>query len=270
MIRILLGTRRALAVGALMMLAAPQAVAESGHDAKTAEQRLKQVAFEQRIGEPLPQDITFLDRHGEPVAIGQLAKGKPMVLVMSWFDCPNLCPMLLGRLAETAEKLAFDPNEYQVVTVSIDPEEGPQEAQAVERRMASRNGELVQNWRFLTGDRAAIDRLADAVGFEYVYDAGHDRYAHPAGLVIVDPDGTINRYLFGIDPKAPDLRLALLDAAKGNMGSPVDQVVLRCYRFNVESGQYNLAVMRLLQASGGLFLAAMVVVFFWLRRRERS
>lgn len=270
MTRRILGTRRDLAVGWLLMLVALQAMAHSGHDAKTAEQRLKQVAFEQRIGEPLPEDITFVDRHGEPITIGQLAGDKPMVLVMSWFDCPNLCPMLLGRLAEAAEKLSFGPDEYHVVTVSIDPGEGPGEARAVERRMASRNGELVANWRFLSGDQAAIDRLAEAVGFEYVYDAEHDRYAHPAGVVVIDPDGTINRYLFGIDPKAPDLRLALLDAGKGEVGSPVDQVVLRCYRFNVESGRYNLAVMRLLQASGGVFVGAMVVLFFWLRRRERS
>ncbi|WP_148863664.1 SCO family protein [Marinobacter fonticola] len=262
-------TRITWTLGWLLILMAAQSHAHSEHEAKTAEQRLEQVAFDQRIGETLPGDITFLDRTGAPVQIGQLAQGKPMVLVMSWFDCPNLCPMLLGRLAETAEKLSFAPDEYQVVAVSIDPGEGPEEAQAVERRMRSRNGDIAANWRFLSGDHAAIDRLAEAVGFDYVYDAEHDRYAHPAGLVIVDPDGTINRYLFGIDPQAPDLRLALLDAGKGEVGSPVDQVVLRCYRFNVESGQYNLAVMRLLQASGGIFMVAVVVLFFWMRRRNR-
>lgn len=252
------------------MLVIFQASAHDGHDAKTAEQRLQQVAFEQRIGDALPSDVSFVDRNGQPVKLNQLAQGKPMVLVMSWFDCPNLCPMLLGRLAETADKLSFAPDEYQVVAVSIDPGEGPEEAQAVQRRMTSRNGDITDNWWFLSGNQAAIDRLADAVGFQYVYDAEHDRYAHPAGLVIVDPDGTINRYLFGIDPQAPDLRLALLDAGKGNVGSPVDQVVLRCYRFNVESGQYNLAVMRLLQASGGVFMVALVVLMFWMRRRERK
>lgn len=240
---------------------------QAGEEAKTAEQRLQKVAFDQRLGEPLPEDTAFVNEHGNPVDIFDLGRGKPMVLVLSWFDCPNLCPMLLGRLAEAVETLDFDVAEYEVVALSIDPGEGPAEARAVQRRLVSRNADSVRAWTFLTGDAASIDKLAEAVGFRYAYDSKNDRYAHPAGLVIIAPGGTINRYLFGIDPKSPDLRLALLEAGRGTVGSAVDQVVLRCYRFNVESGQYNLAVMRLLQASGGVFIVAMLALIFWMRRR---
>jgi protein SCO1/2 len=106
------------------------------------------------------------------------------------------------------------------------------------------------------------------VGFQYAYDQQDDRYAHPAGVVVVSPGGRINRYLFGLKPNTPDLKLGLLDASQGKLGSAVDQVVLRCYRFSPDSGQYNLAVVRLIQVVGSVFVVIMFGVIIWLWRRE--
>ncbi|MFW5825216.1 MAG: SCO family protein, partial [Marinobacter sp.] len=210
----------------------------------TSEHKLDSAAFRQNIGAPLPE-VAFRDQHGGEVTLPELAADKPLVLVLSWFECPNLCPMVLDNLAATIGELPFEAGEFRVAVVSIDPEETPETAQALARELARRRGDLTEHWSFLTGGPEAIDRTASAAGFEYAYDRERDSYAHPAGLLVVSPGGTINRYLFGVEPQTPDLRLALLEASEGELGSAADQVVLRCYRFDPDSGRYNLAVMRL-------------------------
>ena len=238
--------------------------------APSSEQNLKAVAFDQKVGRSLPKGVSFKNRNGEDVALSTLAGEKPLVLVMSWFECPNLCPMLLDNLAETVRKLPFGNDRFNVAAISIDPNETPATSRNLVHRLQKKYDATVTTWSFLTGRSAAINRLTSAVGFRYAYDAERDSYAHPAGFIVLSPDGVINRYLFDIEPSAPDLKLALLEAGKGTIGSPVDQVVLRCYRFNADSGQYNLAVMRLLQGAGGMFLLVMVVLVWWMRRRHGS
>lgn len=255
--------RRWLCRFGLLVLLAGVVVGARGQ----TEQNLNTASFRQNIGESLP-DVRFTDRFGESVALGQLAADRPVVLVMSWFECPHLCPMVLNNLAKTINQLPFGTEGFRVVVVSIDPEETPDTAQALVDRLQQRHAGIPGDWTFLTGNPTAIDSLADAVGFRYAYDEQRDSYAHPAGLVVVSPGGTVNRYLFGARPEAPDLRLALLEAADGELGSAIDQVVLRCYRFDVDSGRYNLAVMRLVQAAGGTFLITLVLLIWWMRRRN--
>lgn len=238
--------------------------------AQTSEKLLETVAFEQHIGEPLPEEAVFRNSSGEPVKLAALAKNQPLLLVLSWFECPNLCPMLLDQLAENARGLPFGPEDYNVAVVSIDPRESSAQALKVARRLRQEHEVVDGRWAFLTGDSQTIETITDAVGFEYAYDSENDRYAHPAGVVVVAPGGRINRYLFGLKPNTPDLKLALLDASQGRLGSPVDQVVLRCYRFSSDSGQYNLAVVRLIQVVGSVFLVIMFGVILWLWRRERK
>jgi protein SCO1/2 len=236
--------------------------------ARTSEKLLEDVAFQQRIGEPLPADALFRNSAGEPVRLSELAQGRPLLLLLSWFECPNLCPMMLEQLAESARALPFGPAEYKVAVVSIDPGESPAQARKVAQRMGQKYGSVTARWEFLSGEARAIDSVAGAVGFQYAYDQQDDRYAHPAGVVVVSPGGRINRYLFGLKPNTPDLKLGLLDASQGKLGSAVDQVVLRCYRFSPDSGQYNLAVVRLIQVVGSVFVVIMFGVIIWLWRRE--
>ena len=236
----------------------------------TSEQTLARADFEQRIGATLPQHIRLRDTSGGDVALGELAGDRPLILVMSWFDCPNLCPMVLEQLARATGELPFDSDDYQVAAISIDPVETPADARAQQQRLVQGYGQRPQRWRFLTGNREAIVGVAKAVGFHYAYDAERDRFAHPAGYVVVAPGGVVSRYLFTLRPSQPDLRLALLEAGRGQLGSPLDQVVLRCYRFSPDSGQYNLAVVRLLQAAGGTFLMVSILAFWWMRRRQRG
>lgn len=230
--------------------------------------RLDEVAFTQRIGEPLASQAVFVNAEGRAVSLRAAAADRPMVLVLSWFNCPDLCPMVLDHLAATTKNLNFAASDYQVAVVSIAAEETPADARSVRQRLQQRQGASAADWQFLTGDDVAIAAVAESVGFAYSYDAQRERYAHPAGLVVIAPGGAISRYILDVSPGLPDLKLALLEAAQGKLGSVADQIILRCYRFDPETGRYNLAVIRLLQGVGGVFLVALALLILLLRRRD--
>lgn len=274
----------------LMVLLTALVTSMAGAVAPSSEQTLRTVAFEQKVGAPLPSGLSFTTQYDERVEIDSLSSDKPMVLVLAWLECPNLCSMLLDNLALAIGKLPFAAETFNVVIVSIDPREMPDNSRKAIRRLEQKYGPGmdkpegdgsgldgsgldrpgVKSWIFLTGEREAIEALADAVGYRYAYDPERDSFAHPAGYVVVAPGGIINRYLFSIEPSAPDLRLALLDAADGKLGRPVDQVVLRCYRFDADSGRYNLAVMRIIQVVALIFIVGLVALVWRLRARTRG
>lgn len=251
---------------ALLVCGAGAAVA---HGTATSEQNLATAKYDQRIGAALPA-VIFRDLQGGSQDLAGLNEDRPLVLVLSWFECPDLCPMVLDQVARAAEQLPFESNRYRVAVVSIDPAEGAAEGRVLRRQLQRRHGDAVAGWHFLHGEPDAIGGLAEAVGFRYAYDAEADRYAHPSGVVVIAPGGRISHYLLQLDPDSPDLRLALLEAGEGELGSPVQQALLRCYRFDPDSGRYNLAVGRLLQVAGGVSLLALGGLVVWLRRREDS
>lgn len=235
----------------------------------TQRQILDAIAFEQHIGETLPRELRFIGAGGDPVRLGALTD-RPLVLILAWYNCPNLCSMVLDQVAIATSGLPFEREDYRVVVVSIAPAEGPADARRMRERLSRLHGVTIDNWHLLSGEKQAIDALAASIGFRYVYDTERKRYAHPAGMVVVSPGGRISRYLFGLRPRSSDLRLALLDAGQGRLGSPVDQILLRCYRFNPQTGQYSLAVMNVLRVAGGGTVLALAALMFWLRRRERQ
>ncbi|SDK36710.1 SCO family protein [Microbulbifer yueqingensis] len=253
----------------LVFLLALTAAQAEPRAADSPQQRiLDQVAFDQRIGQSLPPSAAFRDAQGRVVELARLADGRPLLLVLAWFDCPHLCPTLLDQLAAATAALPFPATDYRVAVVNIDPRAGAPSGAALARRLARRHGEPLSGWYFLSGSAGGIRALADAVGFRYVYDAERDTYAHPAGLVVVAPGGTVNSYLLRLDALAPDLRLALVDAGRGRLGSPVDQLLLRCYQFDPHSGRYTLAVTRLLQVFGSLFVLGLAAYLLGLKRRR--
>lgn len=234
------------------------------------QQILDSVDFKQHIGKQLPAGVRFTNADGKPVRLAGLAADQPLLLVMSWFDCPNLCPLLIDRLAAATGSLPFSSDDYRVAVVSIAPDEGPATARRLRTQIGQSHAGDMGNWYFLTGRKISIDKLARAVGFEYTYDSEHKRYAHPAGITVIAPGGYINSYLFGLNPERHDLRLALLEAGRGNLGNAVEHVLLRCYRFNPQTGQYDLAILNLLRVAGAGSAIMLAGLVFWLRRRERS
>jgi protein SCO1/2 len=219
------------------------------------------VGFDQNLDAQLPLDLTFQDEEGTVVQLGDYFGQKPAVLQLGYYECPMLCGLVFKELADRLRELdEFNVgDEFNVISVSIDPGETPQIAarkKALHVQQVGRAG-VDEGWHFLTGQQEAIQKLAQTIGFHYLYDEEIDQYAHPSGVVIVTPEGKIARYLYGIDYALQDLRLGLVQASDNKIGSPVDQVLLLCYQYDPVTGQYTFAIMNVLRL---VSLATVVVL----------
>lgn len=233
---------------------------------------LKNVTFEQHLGSQLPLDATFRDETGNAVKLGDFFGKKPVILTFVYYDCPMLCTLILNGLAKALAVLTFDPGrEYEVVAISINPKETPQQAATAESTTVKRFGrqETAPGWHFLVGSQDQIDRVASIAGYGYQFVPETGEYAHASGIVVATPGGQIAQYYFGIEYSPKDIRLSLVEASEQKIGGVIDQVLLYCYRYDPAQGKYTTAVMRILRVAGGLFVAGLLL-FLWLAfRRDR-
>jgi protein SCO1/2 len=234
---------------------------------------LTDVDLMQNLGAQIPMDLPFRDDQGRAVRLGDLFQGKPVVLDFVYFRCPMLCTEALNGLVRAMRALAFNAGEqYRVITVSFDPRETSALAAAKKKLYVERYGRTgaARGWSFLTGDADSIRRLTGAAGFRYAYDPGLEQYAHATGLVVLTPRGRISGYEYGVEYAAGDLRLALVQAAAGAIGSPVDKLLLYCYHYDPLTGRYGLLVTRTLRIAGLLTVLVMAAMIAWLSRRRRA
>lgn len=248
--------------------------APAGVPAAEVPAALRDVGFDQNLNQMLPLDLELTDEHGRAVKIGEYFGKRPVVLAFVYYGCPMLCLQSLSSLAATIGVLSENPgDDFEVVSVSIDPRETPALALEKKAHYVERSGKpsIAQGWHYLTGTEATIQRLTKAAGFRYAWDASLQQFAHPAGIVIATPQGKVARYLFGIDYGPRDLRLALLDASEEKISSPLKKALLYCYHYDLATGRYSLAIMRLVQLAGAatvLSLGTLIVV--WTRRERRQ
>jgi len=233
---------------------------------------LQQIGFDQKLGDPVPLDLGFRDEAGREVRLRDYFGSKPVVLSLVYFRCPMLCTISLNGLAEALEVLSFVPGkEFNVLTVSFDPNEGPVLAAAKKKAYLARykRSEAERGWHFLTGSKEATEALTRAVGFRYVWDAPTRQWAHPAGVLVLTPEGRVSKYLFGVEYSPKDLRLALVDASGGRIGNPVDTLLLYCYRYDPKTGSYSASILNLVRLGGALTLLALVGFIMMAGRRRR-
>lgn len=232
------------------------------------------VGIEQKPGAQVPLDCEFLDESGKTVRLGDLLDGKPAILNLVYFECPMLCGMVINGLIRSLSEMTLDPGEsFTVITVSIDPTEGPEMAAAAKRTALKRYGRrgAAPHWHFLTGREPEIRKLTDRVGYYYRRDEKTGDYAHGAGLIILTPEGRVSRYLLGVDFPPRDMRLSLIESSHGDIGSVTDQVLLLCYHYDPASGTYGLLIQNVLRLAGLATVVALggVVGTLWMRERRR-
>lgn len=234
---------------------------------------LASAQFEQNLGDQVPLDLTFRDEAGQTVQLADLVTDKPTILTMNYYECDSLCPLIMDNAAGALKLIPFTMGEdYNIITVSIDPDETPDMAATVKEHMVARyeRDGAAQSWRLLTGDKAMIDRLAEAVGFNYAWDETWQQYAHPSGLILLGPGGKVARYIYGFEFNPRDLRLALVEASDNRIASPVDHVLLFCYRYNPSIGKYSAIAFNTMRLGGLATIIGLTLFVGILLRRERQ
>jgi protein SCO1/2 len=232
----------------------------------------RDVGIDQRLGARVPLDLELRDETGDAVRLAQYFGERPVILSLGYYRCPMLCSLVMNGLVRALKVLTFSVgDEVAVVTVSIDPEETAAQAAAKkEQYLASyARQDAASGWHFLTGDATAIERLTQAVGFRYRRDPQSGEYAHASAIMVLTPEGTVARYLFGVEYAPRDLRLALVEAAAGRIGSPIDQLLLLCLRYDPHTGRYSMMVMNTVRLAGIMTVVGVTLFVIVLRRRER-
>lgn len=234
---------------------------------------LREVAFDQRLGDRLPLDAPLRDEAGRVVRLGDYFGRRPVVLSLVYYECPMLCTLTLNGLVSALGVLTLDPGrEFELVTVSFDPRDTPELAAAKKQAYLSRYRKpgAEAGWHFLTAEPDAIGRITESVGFRYAWDAETRQFAHPAGVVVATPEGRIARYLYGIEYAPKDLRLAVVEASAGKVGRPIDQLLLFCYQYDPTTGGYGVAIMRIVRLGGIVTVLALASFITVMLRRERA
>jgi len=229
----------------------------SAQNSKVVPTQLHNVGIDQELNHQVPLDLAFRDENGKPVRLGDYFGQKPVILSLIYFNCPQLCPMVENGLLESLKELRFNiGDQYNVLTVSFDPEDLPGQAYAKRSMylsMYNRKG-AAAGWHFLTGDQASITALTKAVGFRYNYDPQTGQFSHATAIIVLTPQGKVSRYFYGIRYPSGVIRLALVEASQGKIGTPVDAILLYCSHYDPTTGKYSLIISRV------LFIAALITV----------
>jgi protein SCO1/2 len=233
---------------------------------------LLDVGVTEHLDEQIPLDLPFVDTKGRKVTLAEYFDGeRPVVLTLNYSNCPMLCSLQLDGLFDGLKEMEWAMgDEYQMLTVSIDPAESTERAAMTRERYLKEYGRPGSGggYHCVTGKNENIKRLADTIGFHYRYVPETGEYAHAAVTFICTPDGRLSRYLYGVEYDPQTLRMSLLEASQGKIGTPVDQLLLFCFHYDATSGRYGPSAFNLMRLAGAVMLvvvAAMLVVYW---RRE--
>lgn len=233
---------------------------------------LEGVEIQENLNVELPLETVFTDHNGNTIEFGDLFTGeRPVLLQLGYLKCPQLCNLVLNEMTDTLRDIEWTTGkEFDVVSISINPDETHELAAAKRTsyvlmydRRKSGNG-----WHFLTGSGESSKAIADAVGFKYRLQPDGE-YAHAAGLFVVTPDGRLSRYLYGASHAPGTMRLALLEASDGRIGSTLDRFILWCHVYDPDSRSYVLLAVRLMQVGGFLTLLIILIGLGWMWFSER-
>ncbi|HLV59964.1 MAG TPA: SCO family protein [Fredinandcohnia sp.] len=269
--------RRAKWAIALALLLPAQAfgqygLAPLGGSSNETPRQLREVGVDERLGEKLPLDVRLTDHEGKTVTLGDyFGKGRPVLINLVYYECPMLCGLVLNGITKGMKELNYLPGrEFDIVTVSIDPKEDTELAAAKRKTMLEELGRegAEAGWYFHTAEEGEIARLADALGFRYRWDEASKQWAHPAVIFFASEEGKITRYLYGIEYKPFELRLAVTEAGEGKVGTTLDRILLFCFHYDGDSQAYRIAAKA--RAIGGAIIVLGVFGFLAVMWRRSS
>ncbi len=265
-------------IAAVILAFAAAAVAEAqtipasvGKSSAGLPSQLQNVGFEPLLNAQLPLDLAFRDEGGREVTLREYSGQRPVVLALVYYGCPMLCNQVEMGVVGTLKMLSFTPGrDYEVVFVSFDPRENPAMAAQKKESAMSHFGrrETASGWHFLTGSQESIAALTKAANFRYSFDTRINIFAHASGIMLLTPDGRISRYFYGVEYPSRDVRLGLVDASAGKIGTPIDRLLLYCFEYNPESARYSATILKIVRLGGLLTIFTIVAAILLFRRRD--
>ncbi len=265
-------------IAAVILAFAAAAVAEAqtipasvGKSSAGLPSQLQNVGFEPPLNAQLPLDLAFRDESGREVTLREYSGQRPVVLALVYYGCPMLCNQVEMGVVGTLKMLSFTPgHDYEVVFVSFDPRENPAMAAQKKESAMSHFGrrETASGWHFLTGSQESIAALTKAANFRYSFDTRINIFAHASGIMLLTPDGRISRYFYGVEYPSRDVRLGLVDASAGKIGTPIDRLLLYCFEYNPESARYSATILKIVRLGGLLTIFTIVAAILLFRRRD--
>jgi protein SCO1/2 len=244
-----------------------------GQSSATLPAQLKNVGFDPQLNAQLPLDLAFVDENGAQVHLRDYFRQKPVVLAFVYYGCPMLCNQVQQGVVGALKMLSFTPGrDYEVVFVSFDPRESPDMAAQKKKSVLSHFGrpETAAAWHFLTGTKESIDAATGAANFRYTFDTKTSLFAHASGILLLTPDGRISRYFYGVEYPGRDVRLGLVDASSGKIGTPIDHVLLFCYQYDPSLATYSASILRIIRLGGILTIVCLVGGILIFRRRDAA
>jgi protein SCO1/2 len=257
-----------LAVNTVRAQAVP---ANTGPAASAMPAVLRNVGFEPPLNGQMPLDLAFRNESGRSVQLRDYFAKKPVVLAFVYYGCPMLCDQVEQGVVGSLRMLSFNPGrDYDVVFVSFDSRETPQMAAEKKKKALAhfRRPETDSGWHFLTGSKESIDAVTTAANFRFTFDAKSNLFAHASGVLVLTPDGRISRYFYGVEYPGRDLRLGLVDASAGKIGTPIDHVLLFCYHYDPAAATYSASILKIIRLGGVLTILCLVAGILISRRRE--
>ena len=234
---------------------------------------LDRVGISPQLNHQVPLELEFVDSAGKTVRLGECFQDKPVILHLVYYQCPMLCQLSRDGLLDSLSTLSLKQgDDFSVITLSFDPREGPTLSARARAMAVERCGQdaVDRGWHFLTGREPAIAAVTGAVGFRYTFDEQTGQYAHAAGLFVLTPEGKVSRFLSGTGYAPRDLRMALVEASSGKIGSLTDQALLLCYMYDPTVGKYGLAIIAIMRVAGIATLGALGTSIFVMIRRDRQ
>ncbi len=234
------------------------------------------IEIDEKPGAKLPTDIRLRDGQGRDVRLADYFDGEhPVILALAYYDCPMLCTLVLNGLLDGLKGTDLTAGkDFRVVVISIDPRDTPETARKKRDTYVTAYGRPVadRGWDFLVADQADVKRVADTIGFKYRWDEPTNQFAHAAGIFVASPNATLSRTLYGIAFPSKDVKLALLEAAEGKIGSTMNRVLLFCFHYSVSENRYVLATRRLMKAGGVVTVIGLagLLASYWRSERRRQ
>jgi protein SCO1/2 len=242
-------------------------------NSKTMPAQLQNVGFDPRLNAQIPLDLPFVDENGSNVQLSDYFHQKPVVLAFVYYGCPMLCNQVEQGVVGSLRMLSFTPGrDYEVVFVSFDPRESADmAAQKKKSALAHFNRpETALGWHFLTGSKESIDAATKAANFRYSFDTKNNLFAHASGIMLLTPEGRISRYFYGVEYPGRDMRLGLVDASAGKIGTPIDRALLFCYQYDPSSATYSASILKIIRLGGILTVLCIVGGILIFRRRDAT